>query len=72
MCGRYYIAEDDPDMILAGYVAEAQRRADTMHVPFVASGALRTPSAMSLCSTREAKQQPTSRCFAPVFRIAAA
>lgn len=35
MCGRYYIADDDSDVMLAGYVAQAQRRADAMNLSLV-------------------------------------
>ena len=41
MCGSYYVAENDPDIILAEYIAEAQKRADIMKVPLVASGEVR-------------------------------
>lgn len=41
MCGRYYIAENDLDVILAEYFAEARKRADIMNVPIVTSGEVR-------------------------------
>ena len=41
MCGRYYIAEVDPEIRLAGYVADAQWRADSLHVRLTAHGEVR-------------------------------
>ena len=38
MCGRYYVAENGPDVISAEYIAEVQKRANIMKVPIVTSG----------------------------------
>lgn len=58
MCGRYYIAEDDPDVMLAGYIAEAQRRADTMQVPLVAFGEVRPTNVVSVIAPNAKNRQP--------------
>ena len=58
MCGRYYIAEDDPDVMLAGYIAEAQRRADTMQVPLVASGEVRPTNVVTVIAPNAKNRQP--------------
>lgn len=41
MCGRFYIAADDPDEMIAAYFAEAQARADSLGVPLTVSGEIR-------------------------------
>ena len=41
MCGRYYIAEVDPEIRLAGYVADAQCRTDSLNVRLTAHGEVR-------------------------------
>lgn len=58
MCGRYYIAEDDPDVILAGYVAEAQQRADAMSIPLVASGEIRPTNVVPVIAPNAKNRKP--------------
>lgn len=58
MCGRYYIAEDDPDVMLAGYIADAQRRADAMQLPFVASGEIRPTNTVAVIAPNAKNREP--------------
>ena len=58
MCGRYYIADDDPDVMLAGYIVEAQRRADAMQVPLVASGEVRPTNVVTVIAPNAKNRQP--------------
>lgn len=56
MCGRYYVAENDPDVILAEYIAEAQKRADALNVPLVTSGEVR-PTNIAIVIAPNAKNR---------------
>ena len=58
MCGRYYIADDDPDVMLAGYLAEAQRRADSMQLPLVASGEIRPTNIATVIAPNAKNRKP--------------
>ena len=60
MCGRYYIAENDPEVMLAGYIAEAQKRADTMGVPFVAAGEVRPTNIVTVIAPNAKNRQPAA------------
>lgn len=51
MCGRYYIADDDPDEILAAYVAEAQGRADRVGLTLTACGEIRPTNIVPVIAT---------------------
>jgi len=51
VCGRYYIADDDPDEILAAYIAEAQGRADRAGLTLSASGEIRPTNIVPVIAT---------------------
>ncbi len=58
MCGRYYIAEEDPEVMLAEYVAAAQRRADVLNVPLVARGEVRPTNVAPVIAPNAKNRQP--------------
>ncbi len=60
MCGRYYIAENDPEIILAGYIAEAQKRAAAMGIPLVSSGEVRPTDTATVIAPNAKNRQPTA------------
>ncbi len=60
MCGRYYVAENDPDEILAAYIAEAQKRADAMDVPIVTSGEVRPTNIATVIAPNAKNRRPAA------------
>lgn len=58
MCGRYYIADDDPDEVLAGYVAGAKRRADALQVPLVSAGEIRPTNIATVIAPNAKNREP--------------
>ena len=58
MCGRYYIADDDSDAMLAGYVAEAQRRADAMHLSLITVGEVRPTNIAAVIAPNAKNRNP--------------
>lgn len=60
MCGRYYIAENDPDVILAEYLAEARKRADIMNVPIVTSGEVRPTNIAAVIAPNSRDRRPAA------------
>ena len=60
MCGRYYIAENDPDEILAEYLAEARKRADIMNVPIVTSGEVRPTNIATVIAPNARDRRPAA------------
>lgn len=60
MCGRYYVAENDPDVILAAYLAEAQKRADAMSVPIVTSGEVRPSNIATVIAPNARDRSPAA------------
>jgi len=56
MCGRYYIAEDDMDEMLAAYVAEALARAEHMDVPMRLSGEIRPTDIAPVIATSASRR----------------
>ena len=60
MCGRYYIAEVDPEIRLAGYVAEAQRRADSLNVRLTARGEVRPTNIAAVIAPNARDRRPAA------------
>lgn len=60
MCGRYYIADDDSDVILAGYVAQAQRRADAMNLSLVTVGEVRPTNIATVIAPSAKDRKPNA------------
>ena len=60
MCGRYYIAENDPDEILSEYLAEARKRADIMNVPIVTSGEVRPTNIAAVIAPNSRDRRPAA------------
>ena len=60
MCGRYYIAEVDPEIRLAGYVAEAQRRADSLYVRLTARGEVRPTNIAAVIAPNARDRRPAA------------
>ena len=60
MCGRYYIAENDPDVILTEYLAEARKRADIMNVPIVTSGEVRPTNITAVIAPKLRDRRPSA------------
>ena len=58
MCGRYYIADDDSDVMLPGYVAEAQRRAEAMNVSLVTVGEVRPTNIATVIAPSAKNRKP--------------
>ena len=58
MCGRYNIAEVDPEIRLAGYVAEAQRRADSLYVRLTARGEVRPTNIAAVIAPNARDRRP--------------
>lgn len=58
MCGRYYIADDDSDVMLPGYVAEAQRRAEAMNVSLVTVGEVRPTNFATVIAPSAKNRKP--------------
>lgn len=56
MCGRYYIAEDDMDELLAAYVAEALARAEHTDVPMRFSGEIRPTDIAPVIATSASRR----------------
>ena len=60
MCGRYNIAEVDPEIRLAGYVAEAQRRADSLYVRLTARGEVRPTNIAAVIAPNARDRRPAA------------
>ena len=60
MCGRYYVADNDPDVILAEYIAEARKRADIMKVPLVTSGEVRPTNIAAVIAPNARDRRPAA------------
>lgn len=60
MCGRYYIADDDSDVMLAGYVAQAQRRADAMNLSLVTVGEVRPTNIATVIAPSAKDRKPNA------------
>ena len=60
MCGRYYVAENDPDVILAEYIAEAQKRADALNVPIVTAGEVRPTNIATVIAPNARDRRPAA------------
>ena len=60
MCGRYYIAENDPDEILSEYLAEARKRADIKNVPIVTSGEVRPTNIAAVIAPNARDRRPAA------------
>lgn len=54
MCGRYYIADDDPDVMLAAYIAEAQGRADRSGLKLACRGEIFPTNTVPVIATSAA------------------
>ena len=63
MCGRYYIADDDSDVMLAGYVAQAHRRADAMNLSLVTCHSRRGASNEYCYGYRPQREGSQAQCF---------
>lgn len=60
MCGRYYIAEVDPEIRLAGYVAEAQCRTDSLNVRLTAHGEVRPTNIAAVIAPNSRDRRPAA------------
>lgn len=58
MCGRYYIAADDPDDMISAYIAQAQARADSLGVPLVTSGEVRPTNIVTVIAPSAIDREP--------------
>ncbi len=56
MCGRYYIAKNDMDEMLAAYVAEALARSEHMDVPMRFSGEIRPTDIAPVIATSASRR----------------
>ena len=60
MCGRYYVADNDLDVILAEYIAEARKRADIMKVSIVTSGEVRPTNIAAVMAPNAKNRRPAA------------
>ena len=60
MCGRFYIAADDPDEMISAYIAEAQARADSLGVPLTTSGEIRPTNIVPVVAPSALGRKPSA------------